>query len=60
MHKVNCNTGGSDFGGKRVRPLLEEGLGAGVGREEWCGGQTAEGTHCQDEAVLVLQHAGKD
>lgn len=50
-----------EFGGEGVGPLLEEGLGAGVGGQVGGGEEAAEGAHGEDEAAgLAGEHAAED
>ena len=57
---MDGDTSGSEFAGERVGPLLQEGLGAGVGREQGRGCQSAEGAHCEDEALFLGKHVRED
>ena len=45
-----------ELGTKRGGPLLEEGLGSGVGGKEWSWEETTEGAHGENETALLCLH----
>ena len=60
LHQLHVHARGRELGGQRAAPLLQEGFGAGVGGEQRGRRDAAEGSHGEDQAVVLLGHAGGD
>lgn len=60
LHALDVHAVGLQLGAESSAPLLQEGLAAGVGRQQRSGEEATEGGHGEDETALALLHAGGD